>query len=67
VRVSAQTERSRFTDRSLAGITRETGGTYRLHALLQPAGVPALPEPQPRPTAPGLQSALVVGLESESC
>jgi type VI secretion system secreted protein VgrG len=57
---------TRAERRSLAGITRETGGTYRQHALLQPADVPVLPQPQPRPTAPGLQSALVVGLESES-
>lgn len=42
------------------------GGTYRQQATLQPADVPVLPAFQRRPTAPGLQTALVVGLQSES-
>jgi type VI secretion system secreted protein VgrG len=42
------------------------GGTYRQQATLQPADAPVLPAFRRRPTAPGLQTALVVGLQSES-
>ena len=45
---------------------KSEAGTYRQHATLQPADVPVLPPFQRRPTAPGLQSALVVGLHSET-
>lgn len=40
-------------------------GTYKNHFQAVPATQPLLPPPQRRPTAPGAQTALVVGLDGE--
>jgi type VI secretion system secreted protein VgrG len=49
----------------LLGRTELDKGQCRSRLLAQPAAVPLLPKFVRKPTAPGVQTALVVGLESE--
>ena len=50
----------------LTGRSELAKGSYRSRLLAQPAERPVLPEPRPRPSARGLQTALVVGLDGEA-